>query len=332
MAIYRNQISKTLKTHQNMIASFKKDIEKGLSSSPKTLPSKYFYDEIGDDLFVKIMHSEEYYLTRSELDIFTNQTLQIIKELQLEQSTYFELIELGAGDGLKTKQLLKKLNEEGYKFDYLPVDISQNALSNLKKSVNKELPNVSIKTQQGDYFKVLESLKNSKKPKAVLFLGSNIGNMRDNIATQFIHNLGRNLNANDKLLLGVDLIKSAEIVKPAYNDSQGYTRDFNMNLLFRINKELGGNFDLEQFKHEPEYEESEGIAKSFIVSQTDQDVHIKKLDMTFHFAKGEKISTEISRKYNDEIIQDLIKESSFSLVSKLTDSKDYFANYILNRN
>lgn len=315
-----------------MIESFKKDIEKGLNSSPKTLPSKYFYDEIGDDLFVKIMHSDEYYLTRAELDIFTNQTLNIISDLQLDKETYFELIELGAGDGLKTKQLLKKLVDEGYKFDYLPVDISQNALDNLETSVNKELPKVSIKTQQGDYFEVLESLKSSKAPKVVLFLGSNIGNMRDEVAAQFIYNLGSNLNANDKLLLGVDLIKSADIVKPAYNDSKGYTRDFNMNLLFRINKELGGDFNLEQFKHEPEYEESEGIAKSFIVSQTEQDVFIESINKTFHFNEGEKIATEISRKYNDQIIHNLIEKTNFSVISKLTDSKDYFANYILNRN
>ena len=216
-----------------MIETFKKDIEEGLSFSPKTLPSKYFYDEKGDDLFVKIMHCDEYYLTRAELDIFQQQTEQIIRELQLDKNTYFELIELGAGDGLKTKELLKQLVEQNYKFDYLPVDISQNALNILKESVNNELPKVSIKTKQGDYFKVLESLKNTQSPKVVLFLGSSIGNMPDDIAAQFIYNLGANLSHNDKLLLGADIIKSRDIVLPAYNDNQGFTRDFNLNLLKR---------------------------------------------------------------------------------------------------
>jgi dimethylhistidine N-methyltransferase len=314
-----------------MIETFKKDIDKGLSSSPKTLPSKYFYDEVGDDLFVKIMHSDEYYLTRAELDIFKNQTQQIITDLELDKNAYFELIELGAGDGLKTKELLKLLDQENYKFDYLPVDISQNALDNLEISVNKEMPTISIKTKQGDYFEVLESLKSTKTPKVVLFLGSTIGNMRDGIASGFIYNLGSYLNKNDKLLLGVDLIKSNEIVKPAYNDSKGYTREFNMNLLTRINNELEADFNLDNFSHQPEYEESEGIAKSFIVSGVEQTVNIKKINKTFHFEKGEKIATEISRKYNDQIIQNLIKDTSFYISAKLTDSKNYFSNYILNR-
>lgn len=314
-----------------MIETFKKDIDEGLSSSPKSLPSKYFYDQKGDDLFVKIMHCDEYYLTRAELDIFKNQTQQIIENLQIDKNTYFELIELGAGDGLKTKELLKLLDKDNYQFDYLPVDISQNTLDNLENSVNNELPNITIKTKQGDYFKVLESLKGTKTPKVVLFLGSNIGNMRDEIASQFIYNLGANLNENDKLFLGVDLIKLSNIVKPAYNDSKGFTRDFNLNLLARINKELEADFNIDHFSHQPEYAESEGIAKSFIRSDIQQSVYIKKMDKTFHFEKGEKIATEISRKYNDQIIQNLIKDTSFSISAKLIDSKNYFSNYILNR-
>ncbi|RFC55636.1 L-histidine N(alpha)-methyltransferase [Brumimicrobium aurantiacum] len=314
-----------------MIEQFKKDIDNGLSSSPKTLPSMYFYDKIGDALFVKIMHSEEYYLTRAELDIFQNQTQQMIDQLQLDKSQHFELIELGAGDGLKTKELLKVLSQEQFSFDYLPVDISQNALDQLEKSINEELPKVSIKTQQGDYFKVLETLNQSKTPKVVLFLGSNLGNMSDEMATKFISKLSQNLSENDKLYLGVDLIKPAKIVKPAYNDSEGYTRDFNMNLLRRINNELGANFDLDQFSHQPEYDETEGIAKSFIRSEQEQEVKIEALDKSFHFEEGEKIATEISRKYNDEIVEKVIKNADFKISSKLTDRNNYFANYILNR-
>lgn len=314
-----------------MIETFKKDIDEGLSSFPKTLLSKYFYDKKGSDLFVEIMHSEEYYLTRAELDIFRNQTLQIITNLQLNKNTYFELIELGAGDGLKTKELLKELSFQGFQFDYLPVDISKNSLVNLENSINLELPNISIQTKQGDYFEVLESLKNTRFPKVVLFLGSNIGNMTDEIAEQFIYNLGENLSLNDKLLLGADLMKSKDIVLPAYNDSKGFTKDFNLNLLVRINKELEADFNISQFSHQPEYLESEGIAKSFIVSDIDQNVYIKKLNKSFHFDKGEKIATEISRKYNDEIIRKLIQKANFTITAKLTDSNNYFSNYVLNR-
>jgi L-histidine N-alpha-methyltransferase len=312
--------------------TFKKEVQQGLDANPKTLPSKYFYDEKGDALFVKIMNSPEYYLTRCEFDIFKNKTQELINSFDIEKDSYFELIELGAGDGLKTKELLKVLVHEKYNFDYLPIDISSNALSLLKEDLKTEIPDLSIKTQQGDYFEVLDSLKTSKKPKVILFLGSNIGNMNDELASKFIYNLGTNLNFGDKLLLGVDLIKSKEIVGPAYNDSKGVTAKFNLNLLDRINKELDGNFDTKQFKHQPEYDEKEGIAKSFIMSTANQSVEIKAIDKTYHFAKGEKIQTEISRKYNDELIQKIITDTDFSLKTKIMDSKAYFADYILNRN
>ncbi len=314
-----------------MSKQFKKDVEKGLSQLPKTLPSKYFYDAIGDALFAQIMHLPEYYLTRAELEIFTTKSDQIIDSLQVEKDTYFELIELGAGDGLKTKELLKSLQKRGFNFDYFPVDISQNVLDILEANLKKEVPNLGIRKQQGDYFEILAALKNSPHPKVILFLGSNIGNMTDDIAAQFIYDLGSNLSRNDKLLLGVDLIKDVSIVLPAYNDSKGITRDFNLNLLRRINKELGGNFELEQFNHTPEYSKEEGIAKSFLTSLRKQAVYIAALDKTFEFEKGEKIATEVSRKYNDEIIKQLIKNTDFTVLEKLTDEKAYFANYIFTR-
>lgn len=278
------------------------------------------------------MNLPEYYLTRCELDIFQNKTQEIIEALGVRLDSYFELIELGAGDGTKTKELLRSLAAQNYSFNYFPIDISSNALNLLEKDLSKEIPNVSVQTKQGDYFEVLASLKKSKKPKIILFLGSNIGNMTDDLAAKFIYKLGANLQAGDKLLLGVDLIKSNEIVLPAYNDSKGITANFNLNLLDRINNELGGNFNLNQFKHQPEYDEKEGVAKSFIVSATNQTVEIKALGKTYLFTKGEKIHTEISRKYNDELIEKIISNTDFNLENKILDSKAYFADYILTRN
>lgn len=315
-----------------MTNTFKIDVERGLESQPRTLPSKYFYDKIGDALFVEIMNLPEYYLTRCEMDIFQNKTSELISSLDLTSDSYFELIELGAGDGTKTKELLRSLDSQNYQFEYFPIDISSNALELLEKNLNEELPNVAVQSRQGDYFEVLASLKKSKKPKVVLFLGSNIGNMMDDLASQFIYNLGANLQEGDKLVLGVDLIKSKEIVLPAYNDSKGITAQFNRNLLERINSELDANFDLNQFIHLPEYDESEGIAKSFIVSTEDQTVEIKSLGKSFHFLKGEKIHTEISRKYNDILIEKIIANTDFKVETKILDSKSYFADYILKRN
>lgn len=314
-----------------MNEEFIKDVDEGLSSEPKSLPSKYFYDKKGDELFVQIMHMPEYYLTRAEHEIFKNQTKNIIEALQLNTDTYFELIELGAGDGSKTKELLQLLDKDNYKFDYFPIDISQNALDKLERTINKELPNVSVKKKQGDYFQVLESLKDSHHHKVILFLGSNMGNMSDEIASLFIYKLGANLGFNDKLFLGVDLIKSKIIILPAYNDSKGITRDFNLNLLNRINIELEANFNIDKFTHQPEYIEKEGVAKSHIVSSIEQKVYIKKIDKTYNFAKGEKILTEISRKYNDEIINKIISDTDFRITGKLNDSKKYFSDYVLTK-
>ncbi|WP_452232235.1 L-histidine N(alpha)-methyltransferase [Lacinutrix sp. MEBiC02595] len=314
-----------------MIETFKKEVKQGLDANPKTLPSKYFYNKIGDALFVEIMNLPEYYLTRSELDIFQNKTQDLISALQLHTNAHFELIELGAGDGLKTKKLLSALDKQNFAFDYLPIDISSNALSLLKKDLSETLPNVSVKTQQGDYFEILASLKSSNKPKVILFLGSNIGNMKDARAAEFIYNLGANLKPGDKLLLGVDLIKAKEIVLPAYNDSKGITSKFNLNLLHRMNEELGADFNLDNFKHQPEYDESEGIAKSYIVSTKKQTITIKAIEKSYNFEAGEKIHTEISRKYNDTLIEKIIANTDFSLDTKILDSKGYFADYILTR-
>ena len=312
--------------------TFKKEVLEGLSKSQKTLPSKYFYDQTGDALFVKIMNMPEYYLTRSELDIFTNKTAALIDSFGVQQDTYFELIELGAGDGLKTKALLKELLAKKYNFDYFPIDISSNALNLLEENLQEEIPDLSVKTQAGDYFEVLGSLNKSKHPKVILFLGSNIGNMRDEQAANFLKDLSAVMQKGDKMLLGVDLKKPREIVLPAYNDKQGITAAFNLNILHRINNELGGDFNVEQFKHSPEYDEEEGIAKSYIESTADQTVTIKALDSTFHFAKNEKIHTEISRKYNDAILEKIVQKSKFEVEQKVMDSKAYFADYILGIN
>jgi L-histidine N-alpha-methyltransferase len=220
-----------------MTEQFKTDVSVGLRSTPKRLSSKYFYDKIGDALFVQIMNMPEYYLTRSEFEIFSKQTQKLIDSFEIQKDNYFELIELGAGDGTKTKELLKELVGQKYNFDYFPIDISQNALNHLDGALKNEIPDLNVQSKRGDYFQVLSSFKNSNHKKVVLFLGSNIGNLNDDLAHKFIYQLGANIKPDDVLLLGVDLIKSRDIVLPAYNDAAGITSRFNLNLLQRINNE-----------------------------------------------------------------------------------------------
>ena len=314
---------------QNIV--FRNHVAEGLTAKTKFLSSRYFYDKIGDALFQKIMAMPEYYLTNSEMEIFTEQAKDIISAFGMKKSQPFEVIELGAGDGTKTVQLLTELKNQNYEFEYLPVDISENALIQLKNSLSSQLPELKINPKQGEYFKVLEELLVSEKPKIILFIGSNLGNMTDDLANEFLQSLSSYLKKHDKVLLGLDLIKSIDIVLPAYNDPTGITRDFNLNLLTRINRELGGNFNILQFSHLAEYSEETGITKSFIKSNIAQKVTISSLNQTFDFRKDELIHTEISRKYNDPILNMVLNGTDLSVIDKFTDRKKYFTDFLLEK-
>ncbi len=314
-----------------MNEQFLADVASGLNAEPKYLLSKYFYDKRGDELFMQIMSLPEYYLTRAEMEIFSSQTQNIIDLLGVRKDIPFDLIELGAGDGRKTKMLLAALLKEGYDIEYVPVDISANVLEHLTNVLGRELPGLKIRSQASDYFKTLRKLKQRERSKIVLYLGSNLGNLTDAQARKFIYELGANLHKGDKFLLGVDQIKSADIVLPAYDDSQGVTRDFNLNLLHRINEELNGNFDLSQFRHIAEYREEEGVAKSFLQSLKVQEVRIRSLKQSFHFSAGEKIQMEISRKYNQAIIDNILDKTDFEVLGVLKDRQEYFADYVIER-
>lgn len=311
--------------------AFIEDVDSGLGHTKKSLSSKYFYDEHGDELFQKIMQLPEYYLTRAELEIFQRQTQDIIKSIHSAPSQHFELIELGAGDGTKTLELLRALSHGEYDYNYIPVDISPNVLDILKNKVTAAVPSANITPMQGDYFQILKQLMQSPAPKVVLYLGSNMGNLTDEQAKQFLHQIDQNLSSGDKLLLGVDKIKSEDIVLPAYNDKQGITRAFNLNLLSRINRELGGNFNVDQFEHTPEYMQKDGIAKSFLTSKVEQKVEISATGKTYHFEKNEKIHMEISRKYSRPVVEALLHNTRLNILDEFTDSKDYFSDFVIEK-
>ncbi|TXE15946.1 L-histidine N(alpha)-methyltransferase [Psychroserpens burtonensis] len=314
-----------------MNTKFKTDVFEGLSKSLKTLSSKYFYDEIGDKLFVKIMSLPEYYLTRAEYEIFDTKSEDIIEKLKLNTLDTIDIIELGAGDGKKTKAFLKVLLAENYKFRYVPIDISQHALNALGASLKTEFSDLEIEIKQGEYFGVLEDIKTNKAQKVIMFLGSNLGNLDDEAAQDFLVKLSNALRVGDKIILGLDLMKPKEIVLPAYNDSQGVTKAFNLNLLHRINRELHADFDISNFGHAPEYDEKTGIARSFLVSKKEQKVCFNGDHTCFTFLKDEKIQTETSRKYNDAILQSFLQHTNLVQTSKISDSNNYFNSYILER-
>lgn len=305
---------------------FLSDVLVGLQNSPKHLFSKYFYDETGDRLFQQIMHMPEYYLTDCELDIFKNQTSQIADTFLATNQT-FDLIELGAGDALKSSYLLKHLVEKGIEFTYMPVDISGNILSVLKNKFSEELPDLKIEIMQGDYFKMLNSAVNgSLKRKIVLFLGGNIGNMQREEALKFCKELNIQLNPGDLLLIGFDLKKNPHTILNAYSDPAGITAAFNLNLLTRINRELDADFDVSRFQHYQTYDPISGACRSYLISLEKQEVKIG--NTLFYFEENEPIDMEISQKFSNNDIHELAELSGFTIVKQITDSKNWFVDSV----
>ena len=304
---------------------FAHDVLEGLQSQPKHLSSKYFYDEKGDELFQRIMSLDEYYLTRTEFDILDTHKGAILESFR-KSTQRFNLNEFGAGDGYKTKILLRYFLEQNEDFTYLPIDISSNVLNILETALKSEMPNLQVSGLQNDYFMALSELKQSPDRNVVLFLGSNIGNFTGDQAIDFLKKLGQSLKKDDLLFIGFDLKKEPRVILEAYNDGDGVTKAFNLNLLTRINQELGGNFDLAKFQHAPIYNPLTGTTSSFLVSTERQIVEI--MDAAIQFDAWEAIHMEISQKYDQKMIQNLAADSGFEITDSFTDDKNYFLNSI----
>lgn len=314
------------RNEKNNSDHFLNDVLTGLQSNPKHLSSKYFYDKTGDELFQKIMAMPEYYLTRCELDIFKNKTSELAEAIRFDEQP-FDLIELGAGDAMKSTYLLKYLSEKRADFTYMPIDISGNILSVLENNLKNKLPEINIKTLEGEYFQMLKkAMKLSSRRKVILFLGGNIGNMTSKEAEKFCTSLHQLLNSEDIVLIGFDLKKNPFTVLNAYSDKSGITAEFNLNLLTRINRELGGNFDIEQFEHYESYDPITGACRSFLISLKNQQVKIE--EQTIDFAENEVIDMEVSQKFSKSDIEYLAEKSGFSITRNISDSKEWFIDSI----
>jgi len=306
--------------------TFALDVLAGLSEIPKQLPSKYFYDDHGSRLFEKIMELPEYYLTNCEFNILESKKEEISNLLG---NISFNLIELGAGDGRKTSILIDHFLRINLEFDYIPIDISAAAMETLMQSLKNKYPRLTTKGIVTEYFKGLNWINNfSNKRNIVLFLGSNLGNFNKPQARGFLRSLWNALNDNDLIIIGFDLKKDIDVMLKAYNDSQNITSEFNLNLLRRINRELGGNFDLTKFRHYSSYDVFTGAMESYLVSQENQTVFIKEIGQTFSFESWEPIHTEFSYKYLESDIEDLAQVTGYKIEKQLYDSKKYFVDSI----
>ncbi len=309
---------------------FLNDVIQGLSDNPKHLSSKYFYDKMGDQLFQKIMHTQEYYLFRSEKDILSEQSAAITDTLKVYSDNY-DLVELGAGDASKSIFLIKELVSQGILNTYYPVDISGHVIQDLEETLPVKIPDLKLKGFNGEYINMLKEInKESDKPKLVLFLGSNIGNYFPDEAIEFCRALYDNLNPGDLVFMGFDLQKHPLMILNAYNDSLGYTRFFNLNLLKRINHELGGDFEPFLFDHYPTYDPVTGTCKSYLISLKDQEVHIGN-EFTVTLQENEPIRMEVSQKYKLEETDKMAENCSFKVIEKFQDNRKWFVDCLWQR-
>jgi len=315
-------------------AAFADAVRTGLTQTPKQISSRFFYDDEGSRLFEQIMEQPEYYLTRAEYEILDTHKDALLRHFSLDDRA-FELVELGAGNGLKTKLLLDYFAKQNTDFAYAPVDISGDALNRLADDVQTRWPDLPLNPRQTDYFDALDLIADESVADAqtnrrlvVMFLGANIGNFAPDEATDFYQQLSDRLRPGDLVLTGFDLQKHPAIISAAYNDKAGVTRAFNLNLLRRINRELGADFDLNRFDHYEIYHPETGEARSYIVSDTQQTITIDALDLNVPFAEGEIIHTEISRKFTPDQIQTLAQDTDFRVTGWFTDSRGYFVDVV----
>jgi len=312
-----------------MNSPFEEDVFFGLTKTPKSLPSKYIYDHNGDQLFEAIMDLEEYYPTRCETEIIQNHSQEIFKLIGSEK---FDLIEFGPGDGRKTEILLNSLSQNFSSITYIPIDISVSAIENIHLNFQKAFPGLKVKGIANEYIAALDEFeKESERTKVILFLGTSIGNFSESELDKFLLNVSGELKTGDFFLVGIDLKKNPFTILSAYNDSKGITRDFNFNLLTRINREMDANFNIANFQHYPFYNIQNGNAESFLVSTKTQKVFISKLNLTINFEAWEPIHTETSRKYSLSDLNNIADKFGFKVIKNFLDSKGYFVDTLWKR-
>ncbi|HVG30991.1 MAG TPA: L-histidine N(alpha)-methyltransferase [Pyrinomonadaceae bacterium] len=322
--------------------SFAEDVRRGLTSDPKRLPPKYFYDELGSLLFEAICKLPEYYLTRAEDEILSRHADEIAGLARGgadESASHHEehraepepvtLVEFGSGSSTKTRRVIEALLRRQQSLLYVPVDISHTALEASAHALLDEYPRLSVEAYAGDYDAALSRLGEGRAARGrtlALFLGSNVGNFEAAEAQNFLRRVRGVLSPGDALLVGADLKKDAGILEAAYDDPLGVTSAFNLNLLARINRELGADFDLKSFRHVARYEESAGRVEMYVESERAQTVRVPLLALDVSFAAGERVHTENSHKYTAAQLSDLARGAGFAVGRAWRDAAGLFSS------
>lgn len=308
-------------TEEEAREHFARDVVAGLTAPRKTLRPKYFYDEEGSRLFEEITQVAEYYPTRTEIGILEEKGAEIADLIPARGA----LVEFGAGSSVKIRIVLNALDKLAV---YVPVDISGDFLAAQAEALQDDFPNLLVRPVAADFTKPFElPAEAQNRTRVGFFPGSTIGNFDPPEAEAFLRHAGRILGPGSRMIVGVDLVKNRDVMRAAYNDAEGVTAAFNLNLLRRINRELGGDFDLDRFEHRAVFNENRSRMEMHLVSRERQRVSVcgKKVE----FAPGETIHTECSYKYTIETFGDLVERAGWSRVESWTDARDYFSVHVL---
>ncbi|BFM39279.1 L-histidine N(alpha)-methyltransferase [Synechocystis sp. LKSZ1] len=316
-----------LLTHPLSYTDRGEDVILGLSQPPKSLPPHYFYDDLGSMLFEKICTLPEYYPTRTEAQILAQQAPAIA-----HCTGPCDLMELGSGSSTKTRLLLDAYTQLGYGLHYLPVDVSEGLLTDTAQALLEDYPQLTIHGLVSTYELAFAELPPPQfSRRLMVFLGSTLGNFSPGQTQQFFQQVQGALQTGDYFLLGVDLQKPVEIIEAAYNDSQGITAEFNLNMLRHLNWRFEGNFNLDYFQHRAIFNTEKSQIEMYLVSQVPQTVSLKKLALTVQFEAGESLLTEISRKFNLQTLVTALTQYHLPPQQVWTDPQHWFGLLLCQR-
>ena len=309
-----NRLSQDLH-HDSLI----EDVQTGLSDPPRSLPPKYFYDERGSKLFDQICQTDEYYLTRAESSLLENHADEIVSTVRPTA-----IVEYGSGTSEKTEILIKAANQHHDWLHYLPLDVCEEILIESAERLIERYPWLSIDAWHGDFLHDMQQFENTHERSLYTFLGSSLGNFSYDQATRFLRDVRNTASDNDWFLLGVDMVKDQRILNAAYNDGNGYTAAFNLNVLNVLNRALDGDFDTASFEHHAFFDADRSRVEMRLRSRCQQTVTLRGIDLKLDFENDEHIVTEYSRKYTADSIQQLLKKAGFTPLNIYTGSKNEF--------
>jgi dimethylhistidine N-methyltransferase len=305
------------------------DVRRGLTATPKTLPPYLFYDAEGSTLYEQITDLPEYYLTRAEREIFEVHAGDIVARVGPDVARPLRVVELGAGSAAKTEVLLRAVVQAQGRSEYVPIDVSAAAVRAAQRRLRAAVPQVAVNPLVMKHEHALLALHEAPRaPSLVLFIGSSVGNFEDDEASALLRGLHDALGSRTWLLLGTDLRKSPEVLLPAYDDAAGVTAAFNRNLLARINRELGGRFVLDRFRHAARWNDAASRVEMHLVSVVPQEVVIEGLGLCVRFEAGETIHTESSIKYDLPRATRLLGAAGFAIEATFHDAAQRFALHL----